>query len=73
MMGDVSAGVVTFSFSPVPAIGIHTFNAQYSGDANNQGSSSGQQTTVLTGSTKIAVSATSGAINASATLPIILN
>jgi hypothetical protein len=73
MMGGVSAGVTTFSFSPIPAVGVHTLIATYSGDANNQSSNSGQQTTTLTGNTTIQVSGTSGAINTTVKLPLTLH
>lgn len=73
LTGGVSAGVTIFSFSPNPMVGIHTLDARYSGDANNQASDSGQQTTVFTGNTTIQVTGTSGSINTTSTLPVTVN
>jgi len=73
MTGGVAAGLATFSLTPSPTVGIHTLDASYSGDANNETSDSGQQTSVLTGSTTIEVNGTSGTISAPATLAVTLN
>jgi Pro-kumamolisin, activation domain/Bacterial Ig-like domain (group 3) len=71
--GGVSAGLAIFSFTPSPAVGIHTLDASYSGDANDQASDSGQQGTVVTGSATIQVNATSGTISVPTSLAITLN
>jgi len=73
MQGEVAAGVATFSFTPSPVVGIHTLDAHYSGDASNEASDSGQQTTVVTGSTTIEISASSGSISVPMTLGVTLN
>ena len=71
--GSSLGGLATFLYPPSPIVGIHTLDAHYSGDANHLASDSGQQTAVVTGSTTIEVSGTSGTIAAPVTLPITLN
>ena len=73
LTGSVISGLATFNFTPAPAVGIHTLDAHYSGDANNQASDSGPQTSVMTGSTTIVVNASSGNISAPASLALTLN
>ena len=69
----VSAGLATFLFTPSPAVGIHTLEARYQGDSKNQGSDSGAQTTVLTGSASFVIVGTSGTISAPSNVPVTLN
>jgi hypothetical protein len=56
----VSAGGANFMFSPSPMIGIHTLDARYSGDANNQSSDSGVQTEIFVGNATVVVAGASG-------------
>ena len=73
LSGSVSAGMATFSFQPTPLVGVHTLDARYLGDSQDQPSDSGEQTAVITGNTTIEVLGTSGGANATAVLPVNVN
>ena len=73
MTGTISAGAANFNFTPSPAIGIHTLDAHYSGDAQDSASDSGQQNMVMTGSTMIEVTGTSGTISVPVGLAVVVN
>ncbi len=73
MTGTISAGAANFNFTPSPAIGIHTLDAHYAGDAQDSASDSGQQNMVMTGSTMIEVTGTSGTISVPVGLAVVVN
>jgi hypothetical protein len=60
LTSGVSAGAANFMFSPSPMIGVHTLDARYSGDANNQSSDSGVQAEVFAGNATVVVAGASG-------------
>ncbi len=73
MTAGMAAGVAVFNVLPNPSVGIHTLDAQYSGDAKNEMSDSGVQAVVLKGSTTVQIAGTSGTTTATTTLPVSLN
>jgi hypothetical protein len=54
-------------------VGVYALDAHYSGDAKNQPSDSGVQTTVLTGSTTVQVAGTNGNTTQPVTLGVTVN
>jgi hypothetical protein len=68
----VSAGLAKFNFAN-PLVGVYALDAHYSGDAKNQPSDSGVQTTVLTGSTTVQVAGTNGNTTQPVTLGVTVN
>jgi hypothetical protein len=70
---QVTAGMATFNVPPNPSVGIHTLDAQYSGDARNEPSDSGLQSSVLAGNTSVQISGSSGQIAATTALPVSVN
>ena len=73
LSGSVSAGMTTFSFQPTPRVGVHTLDARYLGDSQDQPSDSGEQTAVITGNTTIEVLGMSSGGNATTVLPVNVN
>ena len=73
LTNGVSAGPASFMFSPSPMIGIHTLDARYAGDANNQSSDSGVQTEVFAGNTTVVVAGASGSSMETAAVHVSMN
>ncbi|MBB5064471.1 Ig-like domain repeat protein [Granulicella mallensis] len=68
----VMNGTATLASSTL-AVGAHTITAVYSGDAKDSGSTSSPVTQVITGSSTLQITATSGTLVHSISLPITLN
>ena len=68
----VSGGTATLQVSSL-AVGAHTITAVYSGDKNDVASTSTAITQVITGSTSLQITANSGTLTHTLTVPLTLN
>jgi hypothetical protein len=68
--GDLGAGGMATLAIDKLAVGTHELSAQYAGDKNNEGSKSGTLDEAITGTVQLAITATSGSLQESITIPV---
>jgi len=73
LTNGVSNGAANFGFSPSPMVGIHTLDARYSGDANDQASDSGAQPEIFAGNAAVVVAGASGPNMETAAVKVSIN
>jgi hypothetical protein len=70
----VSGGTATLTTSALTTVGTHTITAHYAGDATyTQASSSGALNVMVTGTTQLPITGTSGSTTASGSVSLTIN